>query len=82
MSENDSETVGVRMTRAGVMVVELLTENETLRQQCDELVALVEQVEAIASNACERGFCEWNDYMDARALRADCQAAIRKVRGQ
>ena len=52
------------------------------QQQRDELLALVEQVEAIASTACERGFCEWNEYMDARALRAECQAAIAKVRGE
>jgi len=76
-------TIGVRMTRAGVIVAELLTENEQLRQQLDDLLEACEKAEQLASVAIDWDLTRVEidgEMVSVYSLWREFQAAIAKAR--
>lgn len=64
------------------VIVESAEADAHLIKAAPDLFALALKVERIAVRACGNGFCEWDDYMDAEALRREAHAVIAKVKGE
>ena len=64
------------------MTSRVTVEHCPMHEAAPELLELAKKVHEIANCACEGGFVEWNDYMDARQLRMESAAIIAKAEGR